>query len=117
MKKVELTSEEAKAVEWARGVDRSNSEIIDRVMNVNNLYHGPNTAALRAIPFDTLLQALVNGYTVMKSKEERMREGIDAIHEAWRIAKPTKPYDANRERLELLYRVADYAIKFNAGEE
>jgi hypothetical protein len=62
MNKPTITRRQADAIEWALERDLSNEGIIRRVHD--SAYIGPKSTALRAIPFDTLLAALVNGYEV-----------------------------------------------------
>lgn len=70
----------AEAIEWYREY-HDLAEIISRVQI--GTYYGEHTAALRSIPFDTLLSALINGYTVEKSAEELEREAHDKIREKY----------------------------------
>ena len=65
----------AEAIEWARRKDEGFFDILDRVRKTGE-YAGPNTNALRSIPLDVLASALVNGYTVEKSAEERAHDEI-----------------------------------------
>lgn len=71
----------ADAIEWYREY-HDLAEIISRVQL--GTYYGEHTAALRSIPFDTLLSALVNGYVVEKSAEELEREAHDRIRQFYR---------------------------------
>ena len=64
----------------------SNENILDHV--INSAARSSNIAALRTIPFDTLLAALVNGYEREKTGEEYVRnlyEGLGREAEAARV--------------------------------
>lgn len=82
-----IPKEVADAIEWYRE-HHDLAEIISRVQL--GTYYGEHTAALRSIPFDTLLSALVNGYTVEKSAEELEREAHDDIRHVYRLPTGTE---------------------------
>lgn len=67
-----------------------------------------STKYLRTIvPYPKVLAALVNGYTIEKTKEERLREGVAQIMHLWCTDQFSKPEDA-------VNRVTDFVTKFNA---
>lgn len=57
-----------------------------------------------------LISALVNGYTVEKTKEERLREGLDSVVREW-CACPTRDGGTTKE---LVNGLTDFVTKFNA---
>lgn len=73
-----ITREKAKAIEHFRKVFRFCNEAIIGVYRNDMLYTGPISTALRSIPFDTLLAALVNGWTV-ETVEETRRTRVDKL--------------------------------------
>jgi regulator of replication initiation timing len=56
-----------------------------------------------------LMEALVNGYTVEQTKEDRLREGITFVYEDW--CNCDRMYDGTKELIE---RITDFVTKFNA---
>ena len=72
----------AEVIERLRNVSEyDNADFIDHVVACDPESVG---VTLRSIPFDTLLAALVNGYTVEKSAEELEREAHDLIRNEYR---------------------------------
>lgn len=59
----------------------SNEQIVHHVIQPE-MYSGPTLAALRSIPFDKLMAALVNGYDVEKTAEEIAHERIRTVFDA-----------------------------------
>lgn len=108
-KKVALLQKHIDAIEWARKVGTKNSNVIKRYVNKGE-YEGTNTSLLREIPLDTLLLALVNGYTVEQTKEERLREGLEPIIKEWWNTKQ----EAGTMTTNLARIVTDFVTKFNA---
>lgn len=81
--KVTIPAEVADAIEYFRnrGVGLpawSNESIIDLV--INSAAPNKKTDALRSIPFDTLLSALVNGYEREQTEEERAHAAIRKLY-------------------------------------
>lgn len=60
---------------WRNDLRHSNPYILRAVLTPDE-YDGPYTRVLRSIPFDTLLAALVNGYTVELTKRERVEAAL-----------------------------------------
>jgi Protein of unknown function (DUF1642) len=76
--KVVLPREVAEAIESLRKNQFDNRAIINRIYKAT----APPALQLYAIEnFDTLLNALVNGYEIEKSPEEKVREYYEEIHE------------------------------------
>lgn len=78
-----IPKEVADAIEAARKQGACNGTIID-VRDGDFTLAGVSGAVLRLISLDTLLSALVNGYTVEKSAEELEREAHDRIRQFYR---------------------------------
>lgn len=107
-KKVALPEEKADALKWSFMNHGTNAGVIHRY--TSDSYMGVNTDALRSIPFDTLLVALVNGYTVEKTKEDRLREGVKEIVDKWWDS----PQNPTYIKANLTQSVTDFVTKFNA---
>lgn len=75
-----IPREVAEAIETARKQGVCNATIID-VRNDDHNIMDVSRGDLRLIPFDTLLSALVNGYTVEKSAEELAHDKIRRVFE------------------------------------
>jgi predicted sugar kinase len=71
---VTIPQEVSDAIEWARITDGDSAGIIRRIESP--YYSGYHTDALRSIPFETLLSAIVNGYLIEKSAEELAHDAI-----------------------------------------
>jgi len=78
-----IPKEVADAIETARKQGACSGTIID-VFTDEYTLPGVSGAVLRQVPLDTLLSALVNGYTVEKSAEELEREAHDRIRQFYR---------------------------------
>ena len=74
----------AETIERLRNFNEyTNANITELATRTGGALHR-DTVTLRTIPFDTLLAALVNGYTVEKSSEELEREAHDLIRKEYR---------------------------------
>ncbi|WP_054958436.1 hypothetical protein [Paenibacillus dakarensis] len=72
----------AEAIERIRTQHPDLCDVIELALDAQEGY--PHTPPeFRVIPFDTLMSALVNGYTVEKSAEELEREAHNAIRESF----------------------------------
>jgi deoxyadenosine/deoxycytidine kinase len=78
--KVTLPREVAEAIEDLRKDHYDNRALIDEI------YEGATRPVLQAYAeanFDTLLNALVNGYEIEKSPEDKVREYFKQLSECW----------------------------------
>ncbi|NHN31195.1 hypothetical protein [Paenibacillus agricola] len=78
-----ISREEADAIEVLRSKigESSTQSFVYKVLNAND-YEGRDYDILRSIPFDTLLAALVNGWTVEKTPEEAAHEYVRNWYES-----------------------------------
>lgn len=94
-----IPNEVADAIEWfRRAFGANNAEAILRPVIDTENYNGDMTVKLRAIPFDTLLAALVNGYEREKTAEQLAEEDRAARYERIRMV-----YE---EKCELIFSAA-----------
>ncbi|WP_424766272.1 DUF1642 domain-containing protein [Paenibacillus sp. sgz302251] len=123
-KKVVLPKEVAEAIDecrrqdekWSMGTGR-NFSLLDNVNQAIRVRHGSkfiNTIAAWIVDDrkrrDVLLQALVNGYTVEQTKEDRLREGIEGLVKEW----SQKPQHSAYITANLTQAVFNFVTKFNA---
>jgi hydroxyethylthiazole kinase-like sugar kinase family protein len=113
VKRVAIPREVAEAIEKMRGILGANNTqaILTSVIDTGHC-HGGCTKLLRTIPFDTLLAALVNGYSVEKSAEELAEE---AAHNRIRNAHHRKMAEGIFEQRGQALGFAD-GIKFTLNE-
>jgi len=85
-KKVVLPKEVAGSIEWFRKQGSSNGEIYELSLqgDLDGLYAEKLFKWIDGkVDRDDLMQALVNGYAVEQTKEERLREGIEKTYSEW----------------------------------
>jgi hypothetical protein len=103
--KVKLPREVAEALDSLRGKGYSNFTILSYVINEKYIAHLPEIATIVKayerdnFSFDTLLNALVNGYEIEKSPEDKVREYYRSL---WSENRYDKPQLAIRKTLNLL---------------
>lgn len=85
----------AEAIETARNACACNATIID-VRNDDHNIPNVSRGDLRLVPFDTLLSALVNGYTVEKSAEELAHDAIRESYKRSRLPGWSSSYSEGR---------------------
>lgn len=78
-----IPAEVADAIEKARSHQWDNERIAYFVVNPDPTATG--IAALRSIPFDTLLAALVNGYERELPEEERLAKAYQNIRDEYQV--------------------------------
>jgi uncharacterized protein (UPF0297 family) len=123
--KVKLPRELAEALDSLREKGYSNFTILSYVINEKYIAHLPEiTTIVKAyerddFSFDTLLNALVNGYEIEKSPEDKVR----AYYEFWSERAKDRDYETRTEaenKLDGMLFVLDaYGIKIpgvNADE-
>lgn len=93
-----IPKEVADAIETARKQGACSGTIID-VFTDEYTLPGVSGAVLRQVPLDTLLSALVNGYTIEKSAEELEREAHDKIRENYTQLRKDAIYGSYRDGL------------------
>ncbi|NYV67625.1 hypothetical protein HYI36_20310 [Bacillus sp. Gen3] len=91
IKKVTLTKEQAEAIELAKERDD-----IDRIVNAASSdkpgWYAGKYVPLNSLTLETLMTALVNGYEVEKTPEEKVREYYEEI-DSYR--RQSKGFDSN----------------------
>ncbi|GGF87926.1 hypothetical protein [Paenibacillus abyssi] len=109
--KVTIPNEVADAIEFARSWPETNASIITHVID-SEIYTDDRSNALRSIPFDTLLSALVNGYEREKTAEEAAHERIKRVYD---IAIDTAKYFIDAVEIAEQLSFAD-GIKYALNE-
>lgn len=84
MKKIEIPREVAEAIEALRAEKYSNFGIID--LYVNGEYGARYKHTLRKIATDDLMTALVVGYVIEKTPEEKREEAYESIRKQYNNA-------------------------------
>jgi len=74
MNKPILTAEQAEAIRLIKGIDYSIIGIIISKSSRGKEIINPKYSALNGLDADTIMAALVNGYEIEKSSEEKLRE-------------------------------------------
>lgn len=111
--KVELPRKVAEAIESCRTAGMSNMSIIKSLDVIPQLFRDYDSTVQSALIVildfsrkltaqDCLLDALVNGYTIEKTRDDRLREKMEEAYETWSETPSHGPDEFAQDRNELI---------------
>ncbi|WP_110933779.1 DUF1642 domain-containing protein [Paenibacillus bouchesdurhonensis] len=114
-KKVSVPQDVAEAIEWFRAQSLTNEEIYELSLDPSDGKYADALHVWSDIgPGDgnMLMEALVNGYTVKQSPEERLQQEIEDLIQEWWFSPMTTDKDVAMAAKELAGKIVEHAKQF-----